>query len=190
MPAPHRVAGHGRGIGQLTFQGESMRHSMRAAAAALLCCATPVMAAQIHVQDPVPFNEAAIIAENIKAECRMGAQLATALGKNAPAHGNTIVFGSEPVNTGSGSALKLELVEAQSAGNAFTGHFKSAAVRGVLFENGQQVATVTARRVSRGGAFAGFKGSCDVLERTVNAIGNDLAIWLAKPVDGARLGDL
>ncbi|ROP79769.1 hypothetical protein EDF74_0831 [Stenotrophomonas rhizophila] len=167
-----------------------MRHSMRAAVAALLCCATPVMAAEIHVQDPVPFNESAIIAENIKAECRMGAQLATALGKSAPAHGNTIVFGSDPVNTGSGHALKLELVEAQSAGNAFTGHFKSAAVRGVLFENGQQVATVTARRVSRGGAFAGFKGSCDVLERTVNAIGNDLAIWLAKPVDGARLGDL
>lgn len=167
-----------------------MRHSMRAAAAALLCCATPAMAAEIHVQDPVPFSESSIIADNIKAECRMGAQLATALGSNAPAHGNTIVFSAEPVNTAHGRALALELVEAQSAGNAFSGHFKSAAVRGVLYQDGQKVATVTARRTSRGGAFAGFKGSCDVLERTVNAIGSDLATWLANPVDGARLGDI
>jgi len=167
-----------------------MRHSMRAAVAALLCCATPVMAAEIHVQDPVPFAESSIIAENIKAECRIGAQLASALGRNAPSHGNTIVFGSEPVTGAPGRVLQLELVEAQSAGNAFMGHFKSAAVRGVLFQDGQKVASVTARRISRGGAFAGFKGSCDVLERTVNAIGSDLALWLGNPVDGARLGDI
>jgi hypothetical protein len=48
---------------------------------------------------------------------------------------------------------------------------------------------VTARRVSRGGAFGGFKGSCDVLERVVTAIGNDLAEWLANPTDEAKLGD-
>lgn len=63
-------------------------------------------------------------------------------------------------------------------------------MRGELYQDGQKVATVMARRVSRGGAFAGFKGSCAVLDRTVNAIGEDLAKWLANPVDGARLGDL
>ncbi|MCW4456320.1 hypothetical protein OK348_16165 [Flavobacterium sp. MXW15] len=167
-----------------------MRHSMRAAVAALLCCALPSMAAEIHAQDPVPYSESSIIAENIKAECRIGTQLASSLGRNAPAHGNTIVFGTEPDADANGRVLKLELVEAQSAGNAFMGHFKSAAVRGVLLQDGQQVATVTARRISRGGAFAGFKGSCDVLERTVNAIGSDLAAWLGNPVDGARLGDI
>lgn len=164
-----------------------MRHSIRAAAAVLLCCATPAFAATVHVQDPVPFSESAYIADNIKAECRMGAQLATALGNNAPKFGNTIEFGAEPAEHG--RVLNLELVEAQSAGNAFSGHFKSATVRGVLLEEGRKVATVTARRVSRGGAFAGFKGSCDVLERVVNAIGGDLAEWLANPTDGAKLGD-
>ncbi|MBT2766601.1 hypothetical protein J7J08_03010 [Stenotrophomonas sp. ISL-67] len=165
-----------------------MRHSMRAAAAVLLCCATPAFAATVHVQDPVPFSESSYIADNIKAECRMGAQLATALGSNAPKFGNTIAFDEAPV--GQGRVLKLELVEAQSAGNAFSGHFKSATVRGVLMDDGQKVAVVTARRVSRGGAFGGFKGSCDVLERVVTAIGGDLAEWLANPVDNARLGDL
>lgn len=164
-----------------------MRHSRYAATAVLLCIATPAMADTIHVQDPVPFSESAYIADNIKAECRMGAQLATALGSNAPKFGNTIAFDAQPVSTG--RALKLELVEAQSAGNAFSGHFKSATVRGVLTQDGQKVATVTARRVSRGGAFGGFKGSCDVLERVVTAIGSDLAEWLAKPTDEAKLGD-
>ena len=167
-----------------------MHHSLRAAAAALLCCATPAIAAEIHVLDPVPYSESAYIADNIKAECRIGAQLASALGKDAPRHGNSIVFAGGPLDTGSGRVLQLELVEAQSAGNAFSGHFKSATARGVLFQDGQKVAAVTARRTSRGGAFAGFKGSCDVLERTVNAIGRDLAQWLGNPVDGARLGDL
>jgi hypothetical protein len=172
-----------------TFQGESMRHLLRAAVAALSCCATPVLAAEIHVQDPVPYAASSYIAENIKTECRIGAQLASALGKDAPRHGNTIVFDTA-LPTDHGRVLQLELVEAQSAGNAFSGHFKSATARGVLFQEGKQIASVTARRTSRGGAFAGFKGSCDVLERTVNAIGSDLAQWLANPVDGAKLGDL
>ena len=62
-------------------------------------------------------------------------------------------------------------------------------VRGVLTQDGQNVATVTARRVSRGGAFGGFKGSCDVLERVVTVVGSDVAEWLAKPTDEAKLGD-
>lgn len=167
-----------------------MRYPSLAAVAVLLCAAGPAMAAEIRAQDPVPYAASSIIAENIKAECRIGAHLASALGSNAPRHGNTMVFSAEPPQTGSGRALTLELVEAQSAGNAFSGHFKSAAVRGELYQDGQKVATVMARRVSRGGAFAGFKGSCAVLDRTVNAIGEDLAKWLANPVDGARLGDL
>ena len=47
-----------------------------------------------------------------------------------------------------------------------------------------------ARRNSSGGMGAGFKGSCDVLERSVNAIGKDVAAWLQNAVDGAQLGDL
>jgi hypothetical protein len=81
MPRPGMAGGSADTLSRGTF----MRQSMRAAAAALLCCATPVMAAEIHVQDPVPFNESAIIAENIKAECRMGAQLATAACEHARA---------------------------------------------------------------------------------------------------------
>ncbi|MEG2806218.1 hypothetical protein [Stenotrophomonas sp.] len=167
-----------------------MRHLKCTAVAVLLCCATPVLAADIHMQDVVPYGEATYVADNIKAECPIGTQLAIAVGHNAPEHGNRIVFSATPVAPDAGRVLQLELVEAQSAGNAFAGHYKSATARGVLYQDGQKIASVTARRTSRGGAFAGFKGSCSVLERTVNAMGEDLAQWLANPVDGARLGDL
>ena len=61
---------------------------------------------------------------------------------------------------------------------------------GWLYKDGQQSAKFVARRNSSGGMGAGFKGSCDVLERSVNAIGKDVAAWLQNPVDGAQLGDL
>ena len=109
-----------------------MRHSLCVAASTLLSCATPALAADIHVQDPVPFAESAYIADNIKAECRIGAQLASALGAKAPVHGNRILFDTAPMTRDSGRVLQLELVDAQSAGNAFAGHFKSATARGVL----------------------------------------------------------
>ncbi len=157
--------------------------------AGLVLAALPASAADIRVVDPVPFSESAIIADNIKAECAVGTTLARALAANAGRHGNTLVVGAVGAGSGAGRSFKLEFVEAQSAGNAFTGHFKSAAVRGVLFEDGAQLAAVTARRITRGGVFGGFKGSCQVLDRTAEAMAEDLAGWLAAPVDNARLGD-
>lgn len=163
-----------------------MLHRKCAAVAVLLCCASPAIAATISMQDPVPFSETSFIADNIKAECRMGTQLATAIGSNAPKFGNTIAFDSALATEG--RVLKLEFVEAMSSRTGMN-HYKVATVRGVLLDDGQKVATVTARRVSRGGPGAMFKGSCDVLERVVNAIGADVAEWLANPTDDAKLGD-
>ncbi|MDV3469096.1 hypothetical protein RZA67_10195 [Stenotrophomonas sp. C3(2023)] len=154
-----------------------------------LVLAAPACAADIRVNQPVPYAENAIIAEAIKAECGIGTTLSVELATKANALGNTLIEGAVGADSGAGRSLKLEFVEAQSAGNAFIGHFKSAAVRGELYEDGTRVATVTARRISRGGALGGFKGSCAVLDRVVTAIAGDLATWLAAPTDSARLGD-
>jgi len=58
-----------------------------------------------------------------------------------------------------------------------------------LYKNGKRQAGFTASRVSGGGAFGGFKGSCSVLGRTVKILGSDVSLWLLHPVDGAHLGD-
>lgn len=166
-----------------------MKHSLSVLVAGLALSAQSALAVEVRVIDPVPFSESAIIVDNIKEECSIGTTLSRSLASHATEHGVQVVVGPVGADSGEGRSFQLELVEAQSAGNAFVGHFKSAAARGVLFENGAKVATVTARRNSRGGAFGGFKGSCAVLDRTVEAIGEDLAEWLAAPEDNARLGD-
>lgn len=166
-----------------------MKELFQLATAGLMLAASGAFAADVRVPHPVPFSDSAIIADAIKNECTISDTLLQSLTKTALAHGTTIVSGPTGADSGAGRSLQLEFVEAQSAGNAFMGHFKSAAVRGVLFEDGKQVASVMARRISRGGALAGFKGSCTVLDRTATVIGSDLADWLTAPVDKARLGD-
>ncbi|WP_454831712.1 hypothetical protein [Pseudoxanthomonas wuyuanensis] len=159
------------------------------AALFVFCPLGPVSAADILVTNPVPFSDSAIVADNIKSECAIDVQLAEAIKAHAVGRGVAIAF-VQSLDTAQGTALKLEIVDAQSTGNAFTGHLKTVTVRGALFQEGVQTAAFTGRRLSRGGAMAGFKGSCAVLERTVKAIGSDIAGWLGKPVDGAKLGDL
>ncbi|HUR40571.1 MAG TPA: hypothetical protein VM240_05320 [Verrucomicrobiae bacterium] len=87
------------------------------------------------------------------------------------------------------NVLQLEIASASSGGNAFTGHHKTVTVTGKLFQNGKQTAKFVATRASGGGFGAGFKGSCAVLGRCTVTLGQDIARWLAAPVDGAKLGD-
>ena len=155
----------------------------------LLAAAAGAWAGEFKVQRAAPYAADAIIAGNIKRECTIDSQLVDALRRSAAESGNDVQL-VESLDTTSGQALKLEIHDAQSAGNAWMGHHKSVTVKGWLYRDGQEVAKFVARRISRGGVGAGFKGSCSVLERTVNAIGKDIAGWLVNPADGAQLGDL
>lgn len=154
------------------------------AAAALL--AGQAAAQELQLQRPVPYAEDNDIADNIKQECRINEQLADFVKQYA---GEDVVFTDGPVDTASGRALQLEISDAVSMGNAWLGHQKFTKVRGMLFENGEKVASFKGRRNSMGGAFGGYKGSCSVLGRTVEALGEDIGGWLKAPKDGANLGD-
>ncbi|MEP6906467.1 MAG: hypothetical protein ABI858_00580 [Pseudoxanthomonas sp.] len=140
----------------------------------------------IRIQNPVPYAEDNDISDAIKTECSLGERLAMFIKENASV---PVELVAEDPDTSAGRSLKLEIVDAVSMGNAFLGHQKFTKVRGTLFENGTKVAAFKARRNSMGGAFAGFKGSCSVLDRTVEALGEDVGAWLAAPKDGAGLGD-
>lgn len=156
-------------------------------AGAMLASAT-VQAGEFTVQRSVPFAEDAIVAGNVKRECAVDTQLPDAVKRFAAGHRVDLV---DVLDTAAApAALKMEIHDAQSAGNAWIGHRKSVTVKGGLFRDGRQVAKFIARRNSGGGFAGGFKGSCAVLERTVNALGKDIAEWIDNPVDGAQLGDL
>lgn len=162
-----------------------MKYAGLAMAAAILL-SPGAFAQNTTIQRPVPYAEDNDIADSIKAECPIGQQLADFVRQYS---GGTVQVQDGPLDTSGGRVLQLEIVDAVSMGNAWMGHQKFTKVRGALWENGAKVAGFKARRNSMGGAFAGFKGSCSVLGRTVEALGEDIAGWLKAPKDGATLGD-
>ena len=163
-----------------------MHHPIRPllAAAFLLACGSATAATGVQLQSPVPYAEDNDIANAIKAECSIGQQLAQYVKQYSKV---PVELTAEKASEG--RVLQLEIVDAVSMGNAFMGHQKFTKVRGTLFQDGEKVASFKGRRNSMGGAFAGFKGSCSVLGRTVEVLGEDIGAWLAAPQDGADLGD-
>lgn len=168
-----------------------MKNSRGIAALGVLgLAATAVQAQDVAMARSTPFAEEAEVSRKIREEC-------TKLQGQLPAY--TREFGAEfgvdvdlvdAIDTAApGRVLQVEIDEAVSMGNAFIGHRKYSQVRGALYEDGTQVASFKAMRTSMGGAFAGYKGSCSVLGRTIKALGKDIAQWLKDPEDGAELGD-
>lgn len=167
-----------------------MKTSIRIAtllSAALLC--GNAFAEAVQVPRPVPYSDDGDIADNIKQECKLNEQLADFIQEYGEELGVAVEFGAAPLDNSKGRVLDIRITNAISMGNAFLGHQKATTAVGTLYENGAKVATFKARRHSMGGAFAGYKGSCSVLGRTVDALGEDIATWLKAPADGAKLGD-
>lgn len=157
----------------------------------LVLCSATLLASDINMVRQVPYAENAEIAENIRSECgRIQSQLSEFTQQFAERHNIRIVLSDRVANNDPGRNLIVEIDDAVSMGNAFTGHNKFTRISGALYEDGELVASFRARRNSGGGAFGGYKGSCSVLGRTVRTLGRDIADWLDNPRDGARLGDM
>ncbi|MEO8010122.1 MAG: hypothetical protein ABI650_00615, partial [Dokdonella sp.] len=102
----------------------------------------------------------------------------------------TVNFAETVTPQAAAQVLEIQIEDSESRGNAFIGHRKSTTATGTLYRGGERVGSFTARRDSMGGMFAGYKGSCSVLGRTVKTLGKDIAAWLAAPSMDAQLGDL
>lgn len=144
----------------------------------------PAFAQEVKLASNVPFTEDNEISDAIKAECSLGTKLADSIKRNGPS-----VVLVDAVDTAQGRVLQLEIVDSVNMGNAFMGRQTYTKIKGSLWQDGAKVASFKARRNSMGGAFAGFKGACSVLGRTVDKLGEDVGGWLKAPKDGAALGD-
>lgn len=139
-------------------------------------------AAVIRLQHSVPYLDDTAIPDKIRNECRtLGAELSASTERFALQQGLKVERVEAVDAKQGGSVLVLKIISAVSSGNAFIGHHKNVAVKAELFRDGQLVAYTTRSRNSTGGFAGGFKGSCDVLERTVNTLGSDIAKWLRNP---------
>lgn len=145
----------------------------------------------IVMAKPVPFADDAMIASKIKKECEIQDQLAAYIEEYArEEHHLEVTFAQSVRTDAAGAVLDVKIEDAVSLGNPFTGHRKSTLVSGSLYRDGKLIGDFVGRRDSMGGAFAGYKGSCSVLGRTVKALGKDIAEWLKAPTMDAQLGDL
>jgi len=167
-----------------------MKRAISTAGCAALLAIGSAAADPVQVPRPVPYWEDADVAGNIRKECAIQTQLADYIQEFSRARGIEVSFAPSVAADQPGRVLDLEIREAESMGNAWTGHRKSTTVRGKLYQDGELIGSFRGRRDSMGGAFAGYKGSCSVLGRTVKALGKDIAEFLSMPAMDADLGDL
>ncbi|MEH6566528.1 MAG: hypothetical protein V7756_14460 [Halopseudomonas sp.] len=126
------------------------------------------------------YYDPQVIADNILSECtELGASFSRSTEKYLREQGWSVVpLNAEPA-AGDGKQIKLQVINALSSGNAFLGHRKSVSIMAQLYENGQLIDTYRQTRNSSGGFGGPFKGSCEVLYRCTNTLGNDVAKWMA-----------
>ena len=141
------------------------------------------------INSVIPYQNEHAIQLNIRQECNLGQQLSEHIAAQAQERGIPVHRTPHVDSKGTGKVLIIEITNAISMGNAFIGHSKATSVQGNLYENGILKGSFTGGRRSMGGAFAGFKGSCSVLGRTVKVLGEDISGWLQQPMNNAHLGD-
>jgi hypothetical protein len=131
--------------------------------------------------DPLLVSPAASygsgIADNLK-QCGLPETQAEAVLKQLAAAGVSAQAAPSDAVPQTGRYLQLRIESAMAAGNAFTGHSKQVTTSAHLFENGKEVAQTTKSRDSMGGAFGGYKSSCNVLRRCAVTLGRDIAAWV------------
>lgn len=142
----------------------------------------------IWIPSEILFKKDANIAVNIKTECGLPDKFSSYI-KLASDKVNVPVFRATKGADINKDRLVIEITEAVSSGNAFIGHRKYAKAVGTLYKNGKNMGSFTSARVTGGGMWGGFKGSCQVLERAMKVMASDIANWMTNPANGAILGD-
>lgn len=138
---------------------------------------------------PITFQNEQLIERAIVTDCDLPNIQRNELNKHSAKLGLVLNNASDDAAS-NGRVLQIQIANAVASGNAFVGHNKQVTLIGKLLENGQEIASFNAMRSSGGGAFAGFKSSCSVLQRCAVTLGKDISEWLRSPVPNARLGEL
>lgn len=134
---------------------------------------------------PVSYGVNSSVREQVKRECAPDAKLRASLLQAAGARA-VAVDAIEPV----GEFLAVEIASTDARGGGIYTGPKEMFVRGTLTRDGQVIGSFQAKRTTMGGPTAPFRGTCDLLDRIAQRLGQDIAQWLASPSQNARLGEL
>jgi hypothetical protein len=145
---------------------------------------TPAGAAadSIRVLFETPLSNAADIPPAVRNECRqIGRELPNAIVRSS----RNVVLVKTPreLTAKRGKYLAVEITQVRAKGGGVITGPKHLVVRGVLYENGKEIADFEGERASMGAA-----STCASLEKAEKALGTDIARWLERPHPHDRLG--
>lgn len=162
------------------------RLAMTVIASATLFVSIAAQADTVTVSSSIPFAADSGASENVKRECKFETRLPEYIRKKAK-RGLKVVVTDEPLENAQGKVLFLETTNVFAPGGGGYSGSKSAIVTGELKEDGEVIASVTARRRTLVGM---TPGTCSMLKRIAKKLGEDIADWLREPTMNARLGDI
>lgn len=145
---------------------------------------------QVTLKTPIEFADRAEVRDAVLDECRLPDKLQKFITEFSAARNITIEPSNGPVDDASGKVLEVRITDMYApGGGAFSGG-KAVTIEADLTRNGESLGSLRARRISSGGAFAVFKGTCDILGRDVRTLGEDISKFLTDPGENVRMGNL
>ena len=143
----------------------------------------------IYLSREAAYSDIRKVDKAVLSECRLPQLGAEAIENAARESGISIVRDQEAAKRMQGRTLQVEIVDVTNWGNPFIGHRKQVVIKGRMLDGGKEIGDFYGKRSSMGGMFAGFKGSCTVLERCLEALARDMTPWLKNPVANTRIGE-
>lgn len=135
----------------------------------------------VNIPASIDYKYVEAIPKKITSECTA---LNSKLSNSTKIHGKKMGVDFVQVKAvspkGKGNRVHVDIINAVSSGNAFIGHNKSMTIHAYLYAGNTLVDDVELKRSSGGGFGAGFKSSCDVLERVTHKLGEDIATWVRR----------
>ncbi|TDM05739.1 MAG: hypothetical protein C4K60_13545 [Ideonella sp. MAG2] len=132
----------------------------------------------LNVLTPISYVEGVAPPDKVKAECSVESYLQTALETNLSKK-NVVTF----TNTAppAGRLLRVQILNIDAVGGGGWTGAKSLSIRVELSADGTVMRKTAFTRSSRGGFGGAFVGTCSMLNRAAEALGKDVAKWMADP---------
>jgi hypothetical protein len=135
---------------------------------AMLAATASAWADGVQLLTPVTYASESSVVPKVREACKVEERLATDVSGT---------LGGSTTST-AGTVARVSILDVVGiGGGGWTGP-KVLTIRVELLKDGKVEHTTQLTRTTTGGAFAGFKGTCSMLERDANTLAKDVANWV------------
>ena len=152
----------------------------------LAMCLVAISAAGAHattrLEVPVTYMANAEANEGTRRDCKIEEMLSIRIGpmlaKQYKIDKGTLEVGADPVGD---KVLRVQISHVLGAGGGAWSGPKAITILAELLEAGKVVHYTKINEWTTGGLFGGYMGTCAILERSANALTDDLKEWVQNP---------